>query len=471
MRRSLDVRVSLRARILALGVGAAVAVLVLLTVPVAVSTYRTSEQETEQRASTLVQGVADYISTGSAAQADLTAVVTRLNDRDNEAPVAVLLPDGSRIGSSATPCASVASASRGGLGRDGRHDDDHGRRGGDLLPTSQVTTSRTEGGRVVRIGTSEAGREVTVCAYVPDSVVRSATATQLGALGAAGLLIVSLVALAALLIARRLARDLTAMARTADRLGEGDLDARVPDSGPAEVRRVGAALNRLAGRIDELLALERETVADLSHRLRTPMTAVRLDVEALPESVAKAELEDHFAQLERTLTAVIQAARRPQREGALPSADLVKVVRDRFEFWQPLLDDQGRNASLCIELPDDLRVRAAEGDLAAALDALLENAIAHTPIGTSVRVEAALAALAGHADATRAQVDVLDRGDGVPAIALQRGLSDRGSTGLGLDIARSCAEASGGAIELGERPAGDAHDGTWRYVRLVLGAR
>ena len=61
----------------------------------------------------------------------------------------------------------------------------------------------------------------------------------------------------------------------------------MPDDGPEEVRRVGAALNRLAGRIDELLAAERETVADLSHRLRTPLTAVRLDVESLPTPNAR----------------------------------------------------------------------------------------------------------------------------------------------------------------------------------------
>ena len=71
---------------------------------------------------------------------------------------------------------------------------------------------------------------------------------------------------------------------TAERLGRGDLDARVEPGGPDEVREVGAALNRLAARISELLAREREEVADLSHRLRTPVTALRLDVESLPEA-------------------------------------------------------------------------------------------------------------------------------------------------------------------------------------------
>jgi signal transduction histidine kinase len=223
------------------------------------------------------------------------------------------------------------------------------------------------------------------------------------------------------------------------------------------VRSVSAALNRLAGRIDELLVAERETVADLSHRLRTPVTAVRLDVEALPESPQKRELEDHLDHLERTLTAVIQAARRPQREGAVPRTDVVAVVQDRFAYWAPLLEDQRRDAVL--ELPDGAagwEVRLADADLAAALDALLENAVAHTAEGVPVAVTVSSVG-------TDTVVEVRDQGPGVPPSALRRGTSDRGSSGLGLDIARSCAEASGGRLELDR-------DGPWSLVRLVLGA-
>ena len=70
-------------------------------------------------------------------------------------------------------------------------------------------------------------------------------------------------------------------AETAQQLSVGDTTARAPTDGPREVAEVGMALNRLADRIDELIAEERETVADLSHRLRTPLTTLRLDAEAL----------------------------------------------------------------------------------------------------------------------------------------------------------------------------------------------
>ena len=82
-------------------------------------------------------------------------------------------------------------------------------------------------------------------------------------------------------VARGVVRPVADLAHTAERLGAGDLDARVEPAGPPEIVEVGHTLNRLAGRIVELLAAERELVADLSHRLRTPITALRLDAEAL----------------------------------------------------------------------------------------------------------------------------------------------------------------------------------------------
>jgi signal transduction histidine kinase len=102
-------------------------------------------------------------------------------------------------------------------------------------------------------------------------------------------------------------------------------------------------------------------------------------------------------------------------------------------------------------------VRAAAEDLAAAVDALLENVIAHTPEGTAFAV--ALAAVD-----TGAELVISDDGPGVPADAVIRGRSDRGSSGLGLDIARRCAESSGGSMVISGGPAGGA------VITLLLNA-
>lgn len=444
---------SLRARILALTVGVAAAVLVLFSVPLLILLHQAATLEARENATDVAQGVADYLSTGTADVSALSDYVDRVNDRDDGTPVQVVLADGTTVGEP-LPGPDEGDVDDDHHGGDDDGDDD-GDEYGDLRPTSDARVRSVEGGELVTIQIPGPDGSTTVTAFASDSAARHAVEER-GAvlLGAAVVLLVA-AAGAAELVARRLVRHLAAAAQTADRLGEGDLTARVPDDGPEEVRRVGAALNRLAGRIDELLAAERETVADLSHRLRTPLTAVRLDVESLPDSDRKVELEEHLAHLERTLTAVIHSARRPQREGALPHCDATVVVRDRFDFWAPLAEDQDRAVTLSV--PDGpMTVRCADSDLASAVDALIENAVAHTPEGTAIAV---------HLDegpAGTVRIEVRDRGPGIPPSAVRRGSSDRGSTGLGLDIARSCAEASGGGLELA------GIDG-WSVVRLLLG--
>ena len=118
-------------------------------------------------------------------------------------------------------------------------------------------------------------------AFVPGTVLRHGVARAWLLLGGVGLLLLLLSVVVADQLARSLVRPLTALAQAADRLAGGELSARATVAGPPEVRRAGAGLNRLAVRIGELLAHERETVADLSHRLRTPLTALKIDAESL----------------------------------------------------------------------------------------------------------------------------------------------------------------------------------------------
>lgn len=429
---------SLLTRILALGVGAAVAVLVLLAVPVTFIVAQDAREDVDRSAELTARSVADTAAGRAGSADELESVVASVNDGDVQ--VTVVLPDGDTVGAARSDCAGSDA------GADATGPEPGGAPGS---PPRQV-----EGGRLVTVEAQAASGDVSVCAFVPDGAENAQTLSRLGAVGGAALGVLAVVAGAAVLLARRVARPLAAVAATADRLARGDLDARVPDAGPPEVRRVGSALNGLAARIGELLQLERETAADLSHRLRTPLMAIRLDVEALPDSPAKAELEDHVAHLQRTLTSVIRTARRPQREGAAPRCDVVGVARERFAFWSALLEDQGRMTTFSAP-PGELRVRCAAEDLAAALDALLENAVAHTPEGTPVAVE-----IDPGTDAT-VRVDVKDQGPGIPAAALERGRSDRGSTGLGLDIARACAEATGGGLSV-------RSDGQWSVVRMAL---
>ncbi|WP_375489721.1 HAMP domain-containing protein [uncultured Jatrophihabitans sp.] len=295
-----------------------------------------------------------------------------------------------------------------------------------------------------------------VTVYASDDALHSGEDGWFLLLAGASVGLLLLGVLAGELLTRRIVRPLVDTADTAQRLAAGDVTARAPTAGPTEVADVGRALNRLADRIDQLIAEERETVADLSHRLRTPLTALRLDAEALRDRDDAERVGAHVSALERMLTAVIRAARRPQREGRMPSCDADAVVRDRVMFWSALAEDQGRTGSS--ELPGQpVPVRAAAEDLAAAVDALLENVVAHTPEGTDFAVLL-------NPTPSGARLTVSDDGPGMAVDEPVRGRSDRGSTGLGLDIARRCAESSGGSMIIARSATGGA------AVTLDLGA-
>jgi signal transduction histidine kinase len=288
-----------------------------------------------------------------------------------------------------------------------------------------------------------------VSTLVPRDRLREGVLRARLVLGLLGLVLVLL----SLAIADRLARSITSpiteLAHAAERLGRGEIETRVHPDGPDEVREVGAALNRLAARIEELLAREREVVADLSHRLRTPITALRLDADGLVDEEERGRLGADVDDLTRHVDALIREARAPVRGGVEARCDARAVVEDRVAFWRALAEDQGRDVDLA--LPDTaVDVRASAADLEAALDALLGNVIAHTPEATGFSVSLQPAMDGGGV------LVVADEGPGFAdgVAALGRGESLAGSTGLGLDIARRTAVASGGDIRLGRSANG-----------------
>lgn len=242
----------------------------------------------------------------------------------------------------------------------------------------------------------------------------------------------------------RPSREIAAAARS---LSAGDRSARAPVQGPPELADIATALNGLADRIEAMLRAERETAADLSHRLRTPMTALRLDVESLPEEPGSRRLAADLDELERAVDRLIRDARSPS--GQPTGSDLVARTRDRTRFWSALADEEGRPCEVALpQVP--LPVTVPGEDLDAVLDALIGNVLAHTAPGTAFRVE-----VVREGDTARLVVE--DEGPGWPARdVLRRGESGRGSTGLGLDIVRRTAEQHGGVVVLDDRPGGGA---------------
>jgi len=305
------------------------------------------------------------------------------------------------------------------------------------------STSTPDGGAQVLVPVVAPSGVQVVRVAVPESALHDGVADAWLLLAGLGVGLVVVAVVVSDRLARSVVRPMADVAVVAEQLGEGHLEARAVPSGPPEVVEVAATLNRLAERIQVLLAAERESVADLSHRLRTPITALRLDADGLGDPTERLRLTADVDAVALAVDTLIADARRTTRTDPRAEADLVAVVRDRTEFWAPLAEDQARRWT--VDLPAGaVPVHVHPDDLAAALDVLLGNVFAHTDDGIGCTVTVSSNAEGG------GRLVVEDDGSGFPTdrAVLGRGQSGGGSTGLGLDIARTTAAGSGGAIAL-----------------------
>ena len=287
------------------------------------------------------------------------------------------------------------------------------------------------------------GSSVVVASYVADAELREGGATSWLILAALGLIVV----IGAVPIADRLAASLIKPVRglsdAAHRWAGGDLSARVTPDGPREIAESGHAFNLLAERLTDLLAAERERIADLSHRLRTPLAALRLQAESTTDPEHRAALIVDIANLEGEVTALIEDLRhRGDDEATL--ADLAAVVAQRMGFWQVVAAAQDRELSVDCPTGSPVTVAAGDADVLTALDNLVQNVITHTPAGTGFSVTV-------HDEPP--SLTVTDQGDGLPsADVFDRGSTTGLSSGLGLYIVRRIAESSGGEVRIGDGP-------------------
>jgi signal transduction histidine kinase len=236
----------------------------------------------------------------------------------------------------------------------------------------------------------------------------------------------------AMMQSSRLARPLVALERVATELGDGNLGARAPASGVAEIDRASRALNATAARLGALIAREQAFSAHASHQLRTPLTGLRLQLEAGLRSDA-AGLEEAARrairsadELSRTIDDVVSVARRSAPQGPLLSvSDLLEDVRRR---WTGLLSSQGRD--MVIQTEDAPRTATPVAAVRQVLDVLLDNAYRHGTGTVTVRARASSGALA---------IDVMDEGHAEP-------LLPPSGVGLGLTLAQSTAAGQGGRL-------------------------
>lgn len=291
--------------------------------------------------------------------------------------------------------------------------------------------------------------------YLPDSASTHGLTEAWLTLSVVAVVLV----LGSTLVADRLATRVVGSSRhladASRQLGEGDTSVRVEAGGPRELAEAGEAFNAMADRVEQLITSEREMVADLSHRLRTPLTALRLNAAGLGESQAARQTQESVMRLELEVDKIIRTARAgtqttPGTSTTSAVCEVAAVARERIAFWSALAEDQERPWRFFgPSSPAAVAVSAQE--LGAALDTLLGNIFRHTPEGAGFQVTV------HHGDGAVA-VLIDDAGPGLaePEQAVKRGqgTGGAGSTGLGLDIVRKLAERVGGTLHTDRSPLG-----------------
>ncbi len=327
------------------------------------------------------------------------------------------------------------------------------------LDNNRSFTAEAAGGQVfLQPARLREGADVVIEVYLPEEDLTRGVTPAWVALSVVALTLV----LGSVFVADRLGAKVVGsargLARAARAFGSGDLKVRVDPGGPPELAEAGASFNAMAARVVQFLDAERELAADLSHRLRTPLTALRLDVEGLGDGTDAERIRLAVGTLEREIDTIIKTARRPLSERGPERCDVAEVLNERLSFWSALAEDQDRQWDLSgAERPAPVPVARAE--LVAVVDALLGNVFRHTPHGTAF-------AVAMRSDRRGVTLVVEDAGPGVanPRAAVRRGASGGGSTGLGLDIARRIAESTGGSIHFDRGRLGGARIKLWLAV-------
>ena len=274
-----------------------------------------------------------------------------------------------------------------------------------------------------------------------------------------------LTVLVGLWLARSLSRPLAALEVAVSRLGEGDLAARVPsDLRPEEMRALGEAFNRMAERLEDLVSAQSRFVADASHQLRSPLTALRLRLENLEAELdpvageSMAAVGREVARLSRLVDGLLVISRADQAPHEVQVVDVARVIEERCDAWAALAAE--RRIVLVHDIDNGLRSAAAvlvPGDLDQILDNLLANALDASLPGTRIQVR-----LDPGPRRDWLAVHVVDEGPGMsPADRVRafdrfwQGPGGRqGHSGLGLAIVQQLVRRNHGDVVLLEGPTG-----------------
>ncbi|MFF8394318.1 sensor histidine kinase [Streptomyces sp. NPDC016172] len=276
-------------------------------------------------------------------------------------------------------------------------------------------------------------------------------------------LVLGVAALLGVAVARRLTRPLRQLNDMASKFSDGDLTARSPVTGPPETQTLARTLNQGAERLDTLIAAQRIFVADASHQLRTPLTALRLSLDNIADGVddefVREDVEQATAEvvrMSRLVSGLLVLARAEAKVTAAEPLPLMDIVRERLAVWRPAADERGVTIALRGSIDGRPSVLASPGALDQMLDNVLSNALEVSPDGGTITVR-----VEPRGDVVG--VSVLDEGPGMSDTEKSRafdrfwrgqGLTGKSGSGLGLAVVKQLATDDGGTVALTDAPDG-----------------
>jgi signal transduction histidine kinase len=264
-------------------------------------------------------------------------------------------------------------------------------------------------------------------------------------------------------VARRITRPLRELNAMASKFSDGDLTARSPVTGPPETQTLARTLNQGAERLDTLVASQRIFVADASHQLRTPLTALRLSLDNIADGVddefVREDVEQATAEvvrMSRLVNGLLVLARAEAKVTAAEPLSPRDIVAERLAVWRPAADERGVTVALRGSIDGRLLVLSSPGALDQVLDNVLSNALEVSPDGGTITVRA-------EARGEEVVLSVLDEGPGMSDAEKSRafdrfwrgqGLTGRSGSGLGLAVVKQLVTDDGGTVTLRDAPGG-----------------
>jgi signal transduction histidine kinase len=343
-------------------------------------------------------------------------------------------------------------------------------------PTSGRRASEKVGGDIVFVAVpvlSGAQPVGAVRLTYPATTIDDRVSSKVRGILVVGLISLSAAALAAILMASTIVRPLRRLRRATEQVAAGSFDSRAAvDEGAPEIRSLAASFNSMTEKISTLVERQRSFAGDASHQLRTPLTALRLQLERAAVNIdadptaARGDIEaasEETERLQRLVEGLLMLARADQGTVTTQTIDVADIVTERAAIWAPLADDRG--VTVMAGKIASLTARAVPGALEQIIDNFIDNAINASMPGNEITVSAL-------SDDDWASIHVADRGPGMPADQLQHAFdrfwrsasATHDGSGLGLAIVRQLAEASGGEVGLANRVGG----GLDASVRLPL---